>query len=111
MNVETQVMGRSVHEVLLARRVILALAVDVLLVDEAEIDQSAIHELADFLFVVFEEDARLEHVLRFVEDVFDLTPREAEVCGQLMLGASAGEIAENAGRSPKTVRKTTGCSR
>jgi len=39
-----------------------------------------------------------------LEDVFDLTPREAEVCTRLMLGASAGDIAEEAGRSLKTVR-------
>lgn len=39
-----------------------------------------------------------------LEDVFDLTPREAEVCTRLMLGASAREIAADAGRSLKTVR-------
>lgn len=54
------------------------------------------------VFVGQADGDEISHYL--LEDVFDLTPREAEVCGQLMLGASAGEIAENAGRSPKTVR-------
>lgn len=57
------------------------------------------------LFAVFigqtERDAISTTLL---EDVFDLTAREAEVCKALMLGASAAEIAEGAERSLKTVR-------
>ncbi len=36
--------------------------------------------------------------------VFDLTPREAEVCQGLLSGRSASEIAEDAGRALKTIR-------
>lgn len=39
-----------------------------------------------------------------LEDVFDLTAREAEVCKQLMLSNSVAQIAKLADRSPKTVR-------
>ena len=41
---------------------------------------------------------------KLLEDVFDMTPREAEICSNLMQGASAAEIAQASGRSLKTVR-------
>lgn len=39
-----------------------------------------------------------------IQDVFALTRREAEVCAQLILGRSPAEIADNHGRSERTVR-------
>jgi DNA-binding CsgD family transcriptional regulator len=39
-----------------------------------------------------------------LEDVFDMTPREAVVCSRLLQGMSAGEIAEASNRALKTVR-------
>ena len=39
-----------------------------------------------------------------LEDVFDLTAREAEVCKELLMGRKVTEIAESFGRSPKTIR-------
>jgi DNA-binding CsgD family transcriptional regulator len=60
------------------------------------------------MFAVFvgqtEQDAISTALL---EDVFELTQREAEVCKSLMLGASAAEIAAASGRSLKTVRNQT----
>lgn len=41
---------------------------------------------------------------QLLEDVFDLTLREAEVCKLLLLGHGVTEIADMADRSPKTVR-------
>lgn len=41
---------------------------------------------------------------RLLEDVFDLTKREAEVCKSLISGTSVSDIAEEAERSAKTVR-------
>ena len=39
-----------------------------------------------------------------LEDVFDMTPREAEVCSRLIQGMSAAEIAGESDRALKTVR-------
>ncbi|MDA4848400.1 helix-turn-helix transcriptional regulator [Hoeflea poritis] len=39
-----------------------------------------------------------------LEDVFDLTVREAEVCKELLMGRKVPQIAEIFGRSPKTIR-------
>ncbi|MCR9137676.1 MAG: LuxR C-terminal-related transcriptional regulator [Alphaproteobacteria bacterium] len=39
-----------------------------------------------------------------LEDVFDLTAREAEVCKELLKGRKVPQIAEAFGRSPKTIR-------
>lgn len=39
-----------------------------------------------------------------LEDVFDLTAREAEVCRELLMGRKVPQIAEAFGRSPKTIR-------
>ena len=39
-----------------------------------------------------------------LEDVFDMTPREAEVCSRLIQGMSAAEIAQESRRALKTVR-------
>lgn len=39
-----------------------------------------------------------------LEDVFDLTAREAEVCKELLIGRKVPQIAEAFGRSPKTIR-------
>lgn len=39
-----------------------------------------------------------------LEDVFDLTVREAQVCKELLMGRKVPQIAEAFGRSPKTIR-------
>ncbi|UZD92464.1 helix-turn-helix transcriptional regulator [Cognatishimia activa] len=39
-----------------------------------------------------------------LEDVFDLSVRETQVCKELLIGQSVTAIAETSGRSPKTVR-------
>ncbi|MCY6382861.1 helix-turn-helix transcriptional regulator [Hoeflea prorocentri] len=39
-----------------------------------------------------------------LEDVLDLTAREAQVCKELLMGRKVPEIAESSGRSPKTIR-------
>ena len=39
-----------------------------------------------------------------LEDVFDLTAREAQVCKELLMGRKVPQIAEASGRSPKTIR-------
>ena len=39
-----------------------------------------------------------------LEDVLDLTAREAQVCKELLMGRKVPEIAESFGRSPKTIR-------
>ncbi|MEM8581755.1 MAG: LuxR C-terminal-related transcriptional regulator [Pseudomonadota bacterium] len=71
-------------------------------------DASAIdrHLLDDErMFAIFvgqsEQDAINPALL---EDVFDLTKREAEVCKNLLAGESVAAIAEGSDRSPKTVR-------
>lgn len=54
------------------------------------------------VFVGHSEDDAIN--VQLLEDVFDMTPREAEICSNLMQGASAAEIAEASRRSLKTVR-------
>ena len=39
-----------------------------------------------------------------LRDVFQLTPREAEVCSALVAGKSPAEIADLTGRAEKTIR-------
>ncbi|WP_342069991.1 helix-turn-helix transcriptional regulator [Yoonia algicola] len=57
------------------------------------------------MFAIFIGQTELDAIsTALLEDVFDLTPREAEVCKSLLLGASAADIAVDSGRSLKTVR-------
>ena len=71
--------------------------------DASAIDRHLLDE--ERMFAVFvgqsEQDAINTGLL---EDVFDLTKREAEVCKSLLAGESVAAIAESSGRSPKTVR-------
>ena len=71
--------------------------------DASAIDRHLLDE--ERMFAVFvgqsEQDAVNTHLL---EDVFDLTKREAEVCKSLISGKSVSDIAEEAERSAKTVR-------
>ena len=57
------------------------------------------------LFAIFVGQSTEDAVnTNLLEDVFDLTGREAEVCKFLLLGHSVAEIAALSDRSPKTVR-------
>ncbi len=71
--------------------------------DASAIDRHLLDE--ERMFAIFvgqsEQDAMNTGLL---EDVFDLTKREAEVCKSLLAGASVSDIAETSHRSPKTVR-------
>jgi DNA-binding CsgD family transcriptional regulator len=71
--------------------------------DASAIDQHLLDE--ERLFAIFVGQSAADAVnTQLLEDVFDLTLREAEVCKQLLLGHSVTEIADMADRSPKTVR-------
>ncbi len=71
-------------------------------------DASAIdrHLLDDErMFAVFVGQSAQDAVnTALLEDVFDLSAREAEVCKSLLMGRSVATIAESSQRSPKTVR-------
>ncbi|MEM8802869.1 MAG: helix-turn-helix transcriptional regulator [Pseudomonadota bacterium] len=71
--------------------------------DASAIDKHLLDE--ERMFAIFvgqsEQDAMNTGLL---EDVFDLTRREAEVCASLLAGESASRIAETSGRALKTVR-------
>jgi DNA-binding CsgD family transcriptional regulator len=57
------------------------------------------------MFAIFVGQSERDAInVRLLEDVFDLTKREAEVCKSLIAGESVAVIAEGSGRSPKTVR-------
>ena len=57
------------------------------------------------LYAVFTGHAPGEAMnARLLQDVFDLTPREAEVCMSILGGQSAADISEASKRSLKTVR-------
>ena len=71
--------------------------------DASAIDRHLMDE--ERLFAVFVGQSASDAVnTQLLEDVFDLTLREAEVCKQLLLGHGVTEIADMADRSPKTVR-------
>jgi DNA-binding CsgD family transcriptional regulator len=71
--------------------------------DATPIDRHLLDE--ERLFAVFVGQSAADAInAALLEDVFDLTPREAEVCAALISGQSAADIAEASGRALKTVR-------
>lgn len=71
--------------------------------DASAIDRHLLDE--ERMFAIFVGQSERDAVnTNLLEDVFDLTRREAEVCKGLLAGESVAVIAEAAGRSPKTVR-------
>ena len=71
--------------------------------EASAIDRHLLNE--ERLFAIFVGQSAADAVnSQLLEDVFDLTHREAEVCKLLLLGNNVVEIADTAKRSPKTVR-------
>lgn len=71
--------------------------------DASAIDRHLLDE--ERMFAIFVGQSEKDAVnTDLLEDVFDLSAREAEVCKSLLMGLSVSTIAENAQRSPKTVR-------
>jgi DNA-binding CsgD family transcriptional regulator len=71
--------------------------------DATPIDRHLLDE--ERLFAVFVGQSAADAInVGLLEDVFDLTPREAEVCAALIAGQSAADIAQASGRALKTVR-------
>lgn len=71
--------------------------------EAAEADQDLFNARRMFaIFVGSQGEEPLNSGL--LRDVFELTPREAEVCGALMSGQSPSEIANMTGRAEKTIR-------
>ncbi|MEM9911113.1 MAG: helix-turn-helix transcriptional regulator [Pseudomonadota bacterium] len=71
--------------------------------DASAIDKHLLDE--ERMFAIFVGQSEQDAVnIGLLEDVFDLTKREAQVCKQLLSGESVAAIAQASGRSPKTVR-------
>ncbi|WP_076444626.1 helix-turn-helix transcriptional regulator [Roseivivax lentus] len=71
--------------------------------DASAIDRHLLNE--ERMFAIFIGQTDVDAIsTALLEDVFDLTSREAEVCKGLMLGASASDLADVSGRSLKTIR-------
>lgn len=71
--------------------------------DASAIDKHLLDEERMFAIFVGQSDQDAVN-LGLLEDVFDLTKREAEVCKALLAGQGVAAIAEASGRAPKTVR-------
>ncbi len=71
--------------------------------DVSPLDRDLLQE--ERLFAVFIGQRGDDAInLRLLQDVYELTGREAEVCGALLTGQSPAQIAEGSGRALKTVR-------
>ncbi|MEM6586984.1 MAG: helix-turn-helix transcriptional regulator, partial [Pseudomonadota bacterium] len=71
--------------------------------DASAIDRHLLDE--ERMFAIFVGQSEQDAInIGLLEDVFDLTKREAEVCKNLIAGETVTAIAEGSGRSPKTVR-------
>lgn len=71
--------------------------------DASAIDRHLLDE--ERMFAIFVGQSEQDAVnTGLLEDVFGLSAREAEVCKGLLMGRSVVTIAEDSGRSPKTVR-------
>ncbi len=71
--------------------------------DASAIDKHLLDE--ERMFAIFVGQSEQDAVnTRLLEDVFDLTKREAEVCKSLISGKSVSDIAAESERSAKTVR-------
>ncbi|MEE2945616.1 MAG: helix-turn-helix transcriptional regulator [Pseudomonadota bacterium] len=71
--------------------------------DASAIDRHLLDE--ERMFAIFVGQSERDAVnTGLLEDVFDLSIREAQVCKSLLMGQSVATIAETSHRSPKTVR-------
>ncbi|UWR21210.1 helix-turn-helix transcriptional regulator [Sulfitobacter sp. S190] len=71
--------------------------------DASAVDRHLLDE--ERMFAIFVGQSEQDAVnAPLLEDVFDLSKREAAVCQGLLTGESAASIAQTSGRAPKTVR-------